>query len=150
MLKFRVWDKEEESYIEGLDSMPCMRLADGAIHCVEKIRAPDYQIIGLSESASKYGRGALVLEQYIGLNDITGREIFVGDIVQYCHPTLSNHSLDGVNFEVKAVNIRGPTGIISFIFQSEDDILFNLNDGTENDRYSRLKIVGNIHEGIKS
>jgi uncharacterized phage protein (TIGR01671 family) len=132
MIKFRIWSILAKKF----ESKMCLYLDDSEIGDVSEC----FHNIDMKEN--------YVLQQYIGLNDVEGREIFVGDIVQCVGPGFSA-SIDGVNFEVKACNKRGTFGITAFIFQSEDDILFNTGDGADNDRYSNLKIVGNIHEGVK-
>jgi uncharacterized phage protein (TIGR01671 family) len=90
-----------------------------------------------------YIRGKLQnvdLMQWTGLVDISGRDIYIGDLVQY-----NNNCLyDGINFVVKEKSTLG------FYIENATDELVDgptvLKDGKLSTRYLRLEVIGNIFE----
>jgi uncharacterized phage protein (TIGR01671 family) len=78
-----------------------------------------------------------VIQQYTGLKDKSGKEIYEGDIVQYNRRS----SYDGINFEVKWSEDNWGWVLVS----KNKDYLIN-EQTPEGYRYEFIEIVGNIFE----
>lgn len=108
-LKFRVWEEREKEY----DTFSYYLTADGVLY------------------RNVYGQfiptdSGYIIEQYTGLKDINGNEIYEGDILE---------DGEGEPFEYYAVKFENGKFIGST--QGVDEDIFELTD---------LEVIGNIHE----
>lgn len=115
-LKFRAWwiDAEEYVKVSGIDFI------NEEIHMTEEYKNGTYSI-------DEIPFDEVIIEQYTGLKDKNGKEIYVGDIVEYDF----NNEVGVCKFDLYGV-----------YFEREDGDTF----GTTEDMLKELRVIGNIHE----
>ena len=131
-IKFRAWDNRQNKYLNPDDVSIS---ADG--------------FITIFNADGKHSRAVqppgdlspwFIIEQYTGLKDKTGIEIYEGDVVQY-YP---RHN--GVPYRVYWANesakfLIGRKGVVG---QELSSVMYNLDTGR-----IVLEVIGNIHENPK-
>lgn len=134
-IKFRAWIKQDKKLVDvkemlydhvGLDKCTNKQyLSEVAYrHLKEKGKiSKEYIYVAISDC---------ILEQYIGLKDSTGKEIYEGDIVEY------DDNINGYYETYEGAEIVYSEEEAMFCFENDDG---NLLSG-----YRNLKVVGNIHE----
>ena len=125
-IKFREWDQEREDMIpgHGMSYSEREEFDDSVSFRFEHEEDLDYT--GRQPGTDRHGTPYRILEQYTGVDDVSGKPIYEGDIVQ-----VYRDWIDVVEFR------NGSFGLAVSINHSF--ISFNNLNG-------EMEVIGNIHE----
>lgn len=119
-IKFRVWDKKNNKYRE----LGVYDIANGKV----VVRFPIETLL----------KGDYILEQYTGLTDKNGKEIYEGDIIT---ETID----DGSNKIIQMYEVYWDIDTLCWYIKGVKGFDYNLHDELWQTNSSR-EIIGNIHE----
>jgi len=128
-IKFRFWDTRSKEWVQSQDWMPSY---------------PNFNVNEIFEFAKKDG---IVAQQYTGLKDKNGREIYEGDILGYPE-SLDDKTLSEVRWA------KAYSGYQWCEFRIQDINGNNIQDAQPHDYYGGISqndyriVVGNIFEGV--
>lgn len=129
-IKFRVWHKTEKRYLpltEGTGSDYRVLTIDAATGNVSMFNA-----YGLAQPFN-YSKDALEVEQYTGLKDKNGKEIYEGDVLQ-SYP--NGDTIFSVSF-----GKSGDYGRYGWCLNGRGDRCYSMDDCP-----SKMVVIGNIHD----
>lgn len=124
-LKFRAWWKDTKRFLDGDE---WYMTSSGAKH--------------LHYAICHYSDDDFIIEQYTGIKDKNGKEIYEGDIVDVIFPTklrgVEEHQIWVCRFGIKRSG---------FVLNRETNArIFSLTFGEINAKNIAVEVIGNIHE----
>ena len=121
MIKFRAWEDKEKEYIKGV-----LIGSDGKIYYDDGVATQDDLVISI--------------EQFTGLKDVNGKEIYIGDIAKVWSD-MSELAMDPTVNEIVSKDLFGRPGV--FLKPVGPHLIEPcLHDSLSN----KFEVVGNVHE----
>jgi uncharacterized phage protein (TIGR01671 family) len=127
-IKFRTWDAQNKEFSEWTNRDPFFSTSHGNIFFWERNRKEDGSYDGDSVLEDLGGR--FILQQFTGMFDKNGKEIYEGDIL-------------------KVQGWRGSTGVAVVEWreiEASDDAGFNSVGFRRFDEYGEPEVIGNIFQ----
>lgn len=132
-LKFRIWIKDESRFYDESDDESYLIVPNGNVIC----ESGTYEEDGMLFKDTTNQTSNVIVEQYTGLKDKNGREIYENDIVKYTAEIANNK---GSTYRVEYYNEWGMYDLEPL----EDNV--DTGGFNENLLETYYEVIGNIHE----
>ena len=132
-IKFRAWDKYNHCFLH-FDLSDISDIPEGGGHCHPGFATPDGEIDGFSIVDASTKQEGLIIQQYTGLKDKAGREIYEGDIVKARHEGIKLLKIVFVNGGFVDIPIDGEVENYSSLLIPDNSLLRD------------CEVIGNIYE----
>lgn len=130
-LKFRVWIKDEERYYDESGKESFLIVPNGIVLYISE----EYEEDGEWFTDKTNATDDVVVEQYTGLKDKNGKEIYEGDIVKQTW-------FNGDDGDIAIIGVVGFNEEASFGIVQTIQRTYEQYSGF----YSQREVIGNIHE----
>lgn len=137
-LKFRIWVKDEERYYDESDDESYQIIPNGQVVYTSEV----YEEDGVFYRDTTNATDNVIIEQYTGLKDKNGKEIYEGDIVEQF--VCGVHQFKGKECGRKTLwQVRWNEEECCFELHYLSGSLFGDSMMSNSDEY---EVIGNIHE----
>lgn len=141
--KFRIWHKEEKRFLDPWsEEDPHICLKDYSDGCEVVVYDRDYE--GLSNRNSR--REDIVIQQWTGLIDCNGRDVYEGDYITFDDSEIGGSSMTGEVIWCDDLCLDRP-GFGLWAIDKETNKALGY---AQCSFLGHIEIIGNIFEGIKN